>query len=310
MCGALIEFYPGAGRSFCEKAAFTFRLLILNKKGCLQSIFQGVIVCGVTLTFFGPQPLFWHQLDLFGFFHSLCDADVLSLHVILKMFPPSLKLIFWLGEDLCPDCEAWCSMCWCWSTSCRRRRGSWRRCPCRPSPGAVGDHPAATFECSSSWSRRCTRRTKPAEETKWEVGWITYNKGYFSQGFLSYLNIMPHAPCQVALLGHQLPCQPELVIQPANRGSILLQTGLILLIASFWLCCTSNKLVIGPLIAYSYCFKSFSCKSKSLAVLPAGEVRVEWKHHWKSFLSPAEVLVEEQSLKSGNFGTLTKYFDL
>ena len=146
MCGALIEFYPGAGRSFCEKAAFTFRLLILNKKGCLQSIFQGVIVCGVTLTFFGPQPLFWHQLDLFGFFHSLCDADVLSLHVILKMFPPSLKLIFWLGEDLCPDCEAWCSMCWCWSTSCRRRR----RCPCRPSPGAVGDHPAATFECSSS----------------------------------------------------------------------------------------------------------------------------------------------------------------
>ena len=69
MCGALIEFYPGAGRSFCEKAAFTFRLLILNKKGCLQSIFQGVIVCGVTLTFFGPQPLFfginWICLDPF-----------------------------------------------------------------------------------------------------------------------------------------------------------------------------------------------------------------------------------------------------
>ena len=169
MCGALIEFYPGAVRSSCEKAAFTFRLLILNKKGCLQSIFQGVIVCGVTLTFFGPQPLFWHQLDLFGFFHSLC-ADISSLHVILKMFPPFLKLIFWLGEDLCPDCEAWCSMCWCWSTSCRR---SWRRrCPCRPSPGAVGDHPAATFECSSSWSRRCTRRTKPAEETKWENYWL------------------------------------------------------------------------------------------------------------------------------------------
>ena len=167
MCGALIEFYPGAGRSFCEKAAFTFRLLILNKKGCLQSIFQGVIVCGVTLTFFGPQPLFWHQLDLFGFFHSLC-ADISSLHVILKMFPPFLKLIFWLGEDLCPDCEAKCSRCWCWSTSYRRRRSLRRRCPCRPSPGAVGDHPAATFECSSSWSRRCTRRTKPAEETKWE----------------------------------------------------------------------------------------------------------------------------------------------
>ena len=167
MCGALIEFYPGAGRSFCEKAAFTFRLLILNKKGCLQSIFQGVIVCGVTLTFFGPQPLFWHQLDLFGFFHSLC-ADISSLHVILKMFPPFLKLIFWLGEDLCPDCEAKCSRCWCWSTSYRRRRSLRRRCPCRPSPGAVGDHPAATFECSSSWSRRCTRHTKPAEETKWE----------------------------------------------------------------------------------------------------------------------------------------------
>ena len=110
MCGALIEFYPGAGRSCCEKAAFTFRLLILNKKGCLQSIFQGVTVCGVTLTFFGPQPLFWHQLDLFGFFHSLC-ADISSLHVILKMFPPFLKLIFWLGEDLCPDCEAKCSRC-------------------------------------------------------------------------------------------------------------------------------------------------------------------------------------------------------
>ena len=148
MCGALIEFYPGAGRSSCEKAAFTFRLLILNKKGCLQSIFQGVKLWRNSDLLWTTAP-FWHQLDLFGFPRSLC-ADISSLHVILKMFPPFLKLIFWLGEDLCPDYEAWCSMCWCWSTSCRRGRSWRRRCPCRPSPGAVGDHPAATFECSSS----------------------------------------------------------------------------------------------------------------------------------------------------------------
>ena len=161
-CWTLIEFYPGPDH--CEKTTFTFRLLILNKKGCLQSIFQGVkLWCNSDLLWTAAPPC---PLPFFGL-NSICldscafNARALNscLHFIFNVCSPSLKPKILFGENVCPG-RSGCSMC------CRRRWRSCRRwwcCPCRPSPGAVAGRPAAASGCSSSWSRHCTLHTRPAQ---------------------------------------------------------------------------------------------------------------------------------------------------
>ena len=166
--GALLNanwILPAAARTTVKRPLLPLDCLFSTRKG-VYSQFSRAWSCGVTLTFFGPQP----PLPCFAFFGlnwiclDPCTFNVRALnsclHFIFNIFSPFLKPKFLFGENVCPG-RCGCSRC------CRRRRWwscrRWWGCPCRPSPGAAGGRPAAASGCLSSWSRRCRLHTRPAQ---------------------------------------------------------------------------------------------------------------------------------------------------